>query len=50
MWLARLFIKEPVAAVTSDPEYPAILCPGYSVLEEVVNYPIDRGTGSFTHK
>ena len=50
MWLARLFIREPVAALTSDPEYPAILCPSYSVLGEVVNYAIDGGTGCFTHK
>ena len=50
MWLARLFIRKLVAALTSDPKYPAILCPGYSVLGEVVNYPTDGGTGCFTHK
>ena len=49
MWLGSLFKTEPVAALTSDPEYPAILCPGYSALGEVVNYPIDGGTGFFTH-
>ena len=40
MWLARLFIREWVAGLTSNPEYPAILCPGYSVLGEGVNHPI----------
>ena len=50
MWLARLFRREPVAALTSDSEYPTILCLGYSVLGEVVNYPIHGGTGCFTLK
>ena len=27
MWLARLYIREPVPALTSDPEYPVILNP-----------------------
>ena len=50
MWLARLFIREPVAVPTGDPEYPMILCPSNSVLWEVVNYPIHGGTDYCTHK
>ena len=50
MWLARLSIREPVPDPTSDPEYRTMLCPGYSVLGEVVNYLIHGGTYYCTHK
>ena len=50
MWVPRLFIREPVTGPTSDCEYQTMLCLGYSVLGEVVNYPIHGGTYYCTHK
>ena len=47
--LARLFIEEPVLALTSDPAYSTTLIPSlflvYSVLGEGVSYPMLWGTG-----
>ena len=50
MWLARQFIREPVAGLIHNPECPAIFCPGYSVLGEGVKYPIHGGNGCCTHQ
>ena len=48
--VATLFMREPAAAPTSDPEYLALLCPGYWMLGEVVNHSIHGGTNYYTHK